>query len=157
MIEAHDKGELKMAKSSKKKKAQEEQVSTGVIDSAREIWLAGLGAFAKAEEEGGKFFESLVEEGEKVESKGRKVAEDAVKEMKFKVAEAKNRANDTWDKIEQVFQDRVARALNSLGVPRYDDIQDLSNRVEALTAKVRELTNRRAQKEGPAEAEKNQE
>jgi poly(hydroxyalkanoate) granule-associated protein len=146
-----------MAKSSKKKKVQEEQMITGVIDSAREIWLAGLGAFAKAEEEGSKFFESLVEEGEKVESRGIKVAEDAVKEMKFKVAEAKNKANDTWDKIEQVFQDRVARALNSLGVPTYDDIKDLSNRVEALTAKVRELTNKRAQKEGLAEAEKNQE
>jgi poly(hydroxyalkanoate) granule-associated protein len=146
-----------MAKSSKKKKVQEEQMITGVIDSAREIWLAGLGAFAKAEEEGSKFFESLVEEGEKVESRGIKVAEDAVKEMKFKVAEAKNKANDTWDKIEQVFQDRVARALNSLGVPTYDDIKDLSNRVEALTAKVRELINKRAQKEGLAEAEKNQE
>jgi poly(hydroxyalkanoate) granule-associated protein len=146
-----------MPKSSKKKKVQEEQMITGVIDSAREIWLAGLGAFAKAEEEGSKFFESLVEEGEKVESRGIKVAEDAVKEMKFKVAEAKNKANDTWDKIEQVFQDRVARALNSLGVPTYDDIKDLSNRVEALTAKVRELTNKRAQKEGLAEAEKNQE
>lgn len=146
-----------MAKSSKKKKVQEEQMITGVIDSAREIWLAGLGAFAKAEEEGSKFFESLVEEGEKVESRGIKVAEDAVKEVKFKVAEAKNKANDTWDKIEQVFQDRVARALNSLGVPTYDDIKDLSNRVEALTAKVRELINKRAQKEGLAEAEKNQE
>ena len=34
-----------------------------VKESAQQIWLAGLGAFAKAQEEGSKVFEALVKEG----------------------------------------------------------------------------------------------
>ena len=115
-------------------------ITSNIIDSAREIWLAGVGAFAKAEEEGNKFFENLVKEGEKIEARGRKVAEEAMAGMKGTMTDVRNKANDTWDKIEQVFQDRVARALNALGVPTYEDIQDLSQRVEVLTETVRELT-----------------
>lgn len=115
-------------------------ITSSIIDSAREIWLAGAGAFTKAEEEGNKFFENLVKEGEKIEARGRKTAEEAMAGMKGRMTEVRNKANDTWDKIEQVFQDRVARALNALGVPTYEDIQDLAQRVEVLTATVKELT-----------------
>ncbi|HET9044738.1 MAG TPA: phasin family protein, partial [Burkholderiales bacterium] len=54
------------------------------------------------------------------------------------------RATATWDKLEQVFEDRVARALNRLGVPTNRDIQNLSKRVEELTASVRRLDGGRA-------------
>ena len=120
--------------------AQEEHITSNIIDAAREIWLAGVGAFTKAEDEGNKFFESLVKEGEKIEARGRKVAEEAMAGMKGRMTDVRNKANDTWDKIEQVFQDRVAQALNGLGVPTYEDIQDLSQRVEVLTETVKELT-----------------
>lgn len=110
-----------------------------MLDVARQIWLAGLGAFAKAEEEGSRLFESLVKEGEKVESRTRKVAEETMEGMKDKVEKVRGKATDTWDGIEQVFEDRVARVLNRLGVPTNDDVQELTKRVEELNQTVKGL------------------
>jgi poly(hydroxyalkanoate) granule-associated protein len=122
-----------------KDKSNEKQVMGSVVDSARQIWLAGLGAFSKAEEEGGKLFESLVKEGEEVEARTRKTAEEKVEEVKGKMKEVKNKVSDTWDDLEQVFEDRVARVLNRLGVPTNDDVQELSKRVEELHESVKVL------------------
>lgn len=110
-----------------------------ILDIARQIWLAGLGAFAKAEEEGSKLFEALVMEGEKVESQTRKVAENTMDGVKGRVEKVKGKATDTWDGLEQVFEDRVARVLNRLGVPTNDDVQELTKRVEELNQTVKEL------------------
>ncbi len=122
-----------------KDKSNEKQVLGSVVDSARQIWLAGLGAFSKAEEEGGKLFESLVKEGEEVEARTRKTAEEKVEEVKGKMEEVKNKVSDTWDGLEQLFEDRVARVLNRLGVPTNDDVQELSKRVEELHESVKVL------------------
>jgi poly(hydroxyalkanoate) granule-associated protein len=111
----------------------ENQVATAIKDSAQQIWLAGLGAFAKAQEEGGKLFEALVKEGEAVQAKTAKMAESSVVEFTGK-------ATKTWDKLEKVFEDRVARALHSLGVPTKQDVQNLSKRVADLTEAVHKLT-----------------
>jgi poly(hydroxyalkanoate) granule-associated protein len=123
----------------KSKERSSEKQTFNVVDMARQIWLAGLGAFAKAEDEGGKLFESLVKEGEKVEAHTRKVAEDTIEEVKDRVEQVKGKATDTWDGLEQVFEDRVARVLNRLGVPTNDDVQDLAKRVEELNATVKSL------------------
>lgn len=112
--------------------ATENQLAATIKDSAQQIWLAGLGAFAKAQEEGGKVFEALVKEGEAMQSRTRKIAED-------KVTEFAGKATGTWDRLEQVFEDRVARALHSLGVPTKQDIQTLSRRVAELTEAVEKL------------------
>jgi poly(hydroxyalkanoate) granule-associated protein len=111
----------------------ENQMATTVIGSAHQIWLAGLGAVAKAEKEGSKFFDSLVEEGEKVEAGIKEVAERKVEGMRDKAA-------DTWNKLEEVFQRRVARALKRLGVPTKDDIQSLYRQVEELRQNIEELS-----------------
>jgi poly(hydroxyalkanoate) granule-associated protein len=116
------------------------QLAQTVKDSAQQIWLAGLGAFAKAQEEGNKFFEALVKDGEAVQARTRKVAEDKVVQMTSK-------ATGTWDKLEQVFEDRVARALHSLGVPTKQDVQTLSRRVAELTEVVQKLTAEKAEAE----------
>lgn len=116
------------------------QVTQNIMEFARLIWLAGLGAFAKVEEEGGKLFEALVKEGERVEACTRKMAGDTIQEVKGKVEAVADRATDTWDKLEEVFEDRVARVLNRLGVPTIEDIEELSRRVEALTESVRGLS-----------------
>ncbi|OQW95862.1 MAG: hypothetical protein BWK79_00950 [Beggiatoa sp. IS2] len=116
------------------KEAQNEnQVIKMVRDSAHQIWLAGLGAFAKAQEKGNETFEALVKEGEAVEARTKKVTEDNIEE-------AKNKTTGTWDKLEQVFEDRVSRTLNQLGVPTRNDIQELASRVEELSKSVKELT-----------------
>jgi poly(hydroxyalkanoate) granule-associated protein len=107
-------------------------VST-IRDSATTIWLAGLGAFAKAQVEGNKFFDSLVKEGEEVQSKASKSAQEAM-------ADVKSRATETWDRLEQVFVDRVARALHSLNVPAKQDFDMLTKRVAELTKVVEKLT-----------------
>ena len=103
-----------------------------VMSSAQQIWLAGLGAFARAQAEGGKMFDSLVKEGAAVQARTGKAAS-------AQVARLSKNATGTWDKLEQVFEDRVAKSLNRLGVPSYGDIQALSKHVNELNANVRLL------------------
>ena len=136
------------------KSLSEGQLTQTVKESAQQIWLAGLGAFAKAQEEGGKVFDALVKEGEAIQKKTRKMADEKFADVrktadeKFadvrKVADAKmaavtGKAAGTWDRLEQVFEDRVARALSSLGVPTKKEIDKLSKRVAELTATVQKL------------------
>jgi poly(hydroxyalkanoate) granule-associated protein len=104
-----------------------------IKNSASQIWLAGLGAFAKAQEEGLKAFDSLVKQGEAVQDRARKVADD-------KIADVKAQATGQWDKLEQVFEERVARALHSLNVPTKKDVDALSRRVSELTHEVKKLS-----------------
>lgn len=115
------------------KTLSENQLAQTVKDSAQQIWLAGLGAFAKAQEEGTKVFEALVKEGEAIQKRTREAAED-------KVAEARKMATGTWDKLESVFEERVARALNTLNVPTKKDIDALTARISELTAATKKLS-----------------
>ncbi len=126
----------------------ENQLVATVRESAQQIWLAGLGAFAKAQEEGNKMFESLVKEGEMIQARTKKVAAE-------KMAEVAGRATGTWDKLEQVFEERVARAMASLGVPTKKDIDALAKRVAELTAQVEKLSGgAAAEKPAPRRAPK---
>lgn len=121
-----------------------------VVESAREIWLAGLGAFSVAQaesgkliEQGNKLFEKLVSEGSKLEKKTRSVAETAVGDIKggveSKVDAVRKQAVDNWDKLENIFEDRVARVLGRLGVPSAQDVNSLSERVQKLSRQVTRL------------------
>ena len=123
----------------------ESQLATTVKESAQQIWLAGLGAFAKAPEEGSKVFDALVKEGEDIQAKTRKMTDE-------KIAQVAGKAAGTWDRLEQVFEDRVARALGSLGVPSKKDIDKLSKRVAELTAVVQSLTDEKAAPKATAKA-----
>jgi poly(hydroxyalkanoate) granule-associated protein len=127
--------EIKMGKKLKELAGDvnENQLASTVKESAQQIWLAGLGAFAKAQEEGGKVFDALVKEGETIQAKTRKMTDE-------KIADVAGKATGTWDRLEQVFEDRVARALGSLGVPSKQDIDRLSRRVVDLSAAVQALT-----------------
>lgn len=121
--------------------AQAERLSKTLSESAQQIWLAGVGAFGRAQAEGTKLFESLVKEGLNLEQTARKFAggrADIVRDVvENTVGQARERANDTWDRLEQVFEDRVQRALVKLDVPGRSDLADFSRRVEALTAELR--------------------
>ena len=111
----------------------ETQLAAKVRESANQIWLAGLGAFSKAQKEGVKMFEALVTEGEKFQERTKSVADERIAEMKAK-------ASGTWDKLEQVFEERVARALHSLSVPRRRDVDVLTKRVAELTEIAKKLS-----------------
>jgi poly(hydroxyalkanoate) granule-associated protein len=118
-------------------------VSKTVMDSAQQIWLAGLGAFVKAQAEGGKLFESLVKEGAALDAKTRKFTDAKVAEARGNVestlGQVRERSQETWDKLEKVFEDRVSRSLGRLGVPGRDEIRTLTSRVEELSREVRKL------------------
>lgn len=114
-----------------------------LVDSAQQIWAAGLGALKNAQGQGGKLFETLVKEGMSIEQKTRKFATGKVDEVRdvveTKVEKVKERASDTWDKLEKVFEDRVSRALGKLGVPGRDEMEALVSRVEELSKAVKKL------------------
>ncbi len=121
--------------------AHAEHMSKSLSESAQQVWLAGVGAFSRAQAEGTKLFEGLVKEGMGLEQTMRKFAggrAEVVRDVvENRVGQARERATDTWDKLEKVFEDRVQRALVKLGVPSREDLGDLSSRVETLTAELR--------------------
>ena len=113
------------------------------FDSSRSIWLAGLGAFSRAQAEGARMFEGLVKQGEALEAKTRQAAGDAAAAARgaasAKVSEVKKNVGGTWDKLEEVFEKRVARALSKLGVHTQADVERLTDRVDKLSEAVNEL------------------
>lgn len=121
--------------------AQAERLGRSITESAQQIWLAGMGAFNRAQSEGGKLFESLVRDGLSLEQSARKFAgarAEVVREaVEDTVGQAKERASDTWDKLEHAFEGRVQRALLKLGVPDRADLDSLGKRVDRLTAELR--------------------
>ena len=111
-----------------------------VKDSAQQIWLAGMGAFSKAQAEGGKVFEALVKEGTTLQKKTQAVAEEKLGEVTGKMTsmagEVQAKAGQHWDKLETIFEERTARALKKLGVPSKHDMEALAARIDALQAQL---------------------
>ena len=118
------------------KNSADSQWSQSVQESAHLIWLAGLGASAKMSAEGGKLFGALVAEGERVEKRTRAVSAGALETVREKTDETCGKATDVWDKVEQIFEDRLARVLNRIGAPSRDDLLELTQRVDALNAQL---------------------
>ena len=120
-----------------------DNLGKSIMESAQQIWLAGLGAFAKAQEEGTKLFDTLVREGVSLEQKTRKLALGKADEVRGAVetgvSQVKERTQETWDKLEKVFEDRVSRALGKLGVPGRKELNEIAERVEALSREIRKL------------------
>lgn len=125
-----------------------------IRESSRQIWLAGLGAYAKAQQEGSRVFETLVKQGEGLEVKTRaaavETADAARGAAKAKAKEMQVLAGETWDKLEQVFENRVARALGRLGVYSASDVEKLTERVDELSAAVNALLKAQGIKRRPA-------
>lgn len=118
------------------KNITEAPVVANARESAGRIWLAGLGALSKTQAEGQKWFEAMVEEGKKVEERAKHVAADTVDEAKGKVVEFRGKANEQLDRLEELFQERVAQVLHKMGIPTQDDIQELTKRVAELNESV---------------------
>lgn len=115
-----------------------------IKESAQQIWLAGLGAFSKAQAEGGKAFETLVKEGLTIQRKTQAVAEERLSEATQRMSSMANdigsKAAGQWDKLENIFEDRVAKALGKLGVPSARDIEMLMERIDELNHQVQKLS-----------------
>lgn len=112
------------------------QLAGTVKESAQQIWLAGLGAFSKAQEEGGKVFEALVKEGLSIQRKSQAAAEEKITEAASRMTTMANdigsKAQGQWDKLENIFEERVAKAMARLGVPSARDLDALNARLDAL-------------------------
>ncbi|MDX1818225.1 MAG: phasin family protein [Marinobacter sp.] len=118
------------------------QLADKIKDSARQIWLAGLGAYTKAEEDTGRFFDRLVQEGEQLENKTRGVVEKQIKSVEDRVEGVRERATGTWDRLETMFDQRVSGALRRLGIPRREEIEALQRRIEVLESELNRVRQR---------------
>ncbi len=125
--------------------ANEAKAASGksIMESAQQIWLAGLGAFSKAQNQGGGLFDGLIKEGLNLEAKTRKIATGKVDEVRGAVesgvSQVRERTQETWDRLEQVFEQRVSRALGKLGVPGRKELDELLKRVDELNREVRKI------------------
>ena len=128
-------------------------LSSTVKESAQQIWLAGLGAFAKAQEEGGKVFDTLVKEGVSMQRKTQSAAGEKLSEATSKMAsmasDMSSRASGQWDKLETIFEGRVSKALTKLGIPTTHDIDVLSARIEELNRNMSRMGTKPAAKQAP--------
>jgi len=129
-------------------------IAAAVKDSAHHIWLAGMGAFSKAQEEGGKVFDALVKEGMSLQKKTQGLAEEKIGEVTGKMTAMADtvtaKAGQNWDKLETIFEARTAKALHKLGVPTAKDVASLAERVDALAAAVARLGGEPVQAARPA-------
>jgi poly(hydroxyalkanoate) granule-associated protein len=127
-----------MARKSKSRPRSQQSssdASQSARDSAQKIWLAGLGAFERAKTEGPRMFETLVEQGRNMGARAVGAADEALKSLR----QANYEGGGRWDKLEQVFEERVSRSLNRLGVLTRAEVGDLSRQVQELNETVRNL------------------
>ncbi len=130
-----------------KKDQVEASLLTDVKHYSRQIWLAGLGAYAKVGKEGAGYIKGLVSEGEGIERQGKKLVTtqveaansqlDSVKQtVSSNVSSVKSKVEVQFDKIEKLFDRRVASALNRVGIPSRQDVDALSAKLDVLNALV---------------------
>jgi poly(hydroxyalkanoate) granule-associated protein len=115
-------------------------IAHAVKESAEQIWLAGMGAFSKMQGEGGKAFEQLMKQGQALQRKTQGLAEDRISTVTSKMTAVAGgvgeKAGAQWDKLESIFEARVEKALNKMGVPSKKDIDVLIKRIDELSSKV---------------------
>lgn len=153
---------VKKLKAMAQSASDDHELAAAVKESAQHIWLAGLGAFAKAQEEGQKLFGALMKEGKTLQKrtlgatgdKVGKVSEQVRDQVSGLAEQVQKQAAGTWDKLETVFEQRVERALDRLGMPSRKEIAELTQKVEQLTAAVSQLPARSSQKKGEKKNEK---
>jgi poly(hydroxyalkanoate) granule-associated protein len=122
--------------------------SQGLFYSAQQIWLAGLGALSRAQAGAPKIFDELLREGSKLQGGALDAAQNAVRQafrgaqqtVGERVETARERAGESWDNLEKIFESRVQRAISALGVPTASEIAALRRRVDELAARVDRLS-----------------
>ncbi len=141
------KGRAKTSRVSAATSAAQEQL----LDTVHQVWLAGLGAASKAQSGAPKIFEELVKEGARVHANASKAADRTVRTVMTKaqsalqerIGDARDKASDTLESLEKMFQTRVQRALQQIGVPSSREIDKLSARVETLNTTIEKLARKR--------------
>lgn len=122
-----------------------------LIDNVQQVWLAGMGAIARAHKEGPAAFQDAVSEGLALLNRSRSSAEQMIRgvfesaqdSVQSRLGSAREQASETWDNIEALFQSRVQKAMQQLGVPSAEEIRLLTRRVAELNESVRDLSSQR--------------
>lgn len=123
-----------------------------LLENVQQIWLAGMGAIARAQKEGPTAFQDAVREGFELLNRSRSTTEKMIRDV-FESAQesvqghlgtAREQATETWDNIEALFQSRVQKALQQIGVPSADEVRLLTRRVAELNDTVKALAARPA-------------
>jgi poly(hydroxyalkanoate) granule-associated protein len=123
-----------------------------MVEGVQQIWLAGMGALARAQRDGPAAFHDAVTEGLKLLERSRSGAGQLVRDaidtaqgsMQARIDSAMSQANETWDSLETLFQNRVQRALMQIGVPTAEEVRKLTRRVADLNESVKALSQRQA-------------
>lgn len=127
-------------KAAKEAATSGQRFSRGVMDSAQQIWLAGLGALSRTQQEGGKFFDALVEEGVRIQEKTHAYTQEQVRHAKEQsepwIEAARKRTGAAMGKLEAAFDERIGNAMKRMQMPSRADIEALSTRIDALTREV---------------------
>ena len=116
------------------------RIARHIRESANQIWLAGLGAYAKAEAEGSRLFDHLVQDGEQLDHETRKVVGVSIKHTKERVDRVRERASNSWCRFEKAFDRRLSDALGRLNIPSKQDIEYLEVQVDRLDSAVDKLS-----------------
>ena len=127
-----------------------------LIENVQQIWLAGMGAIAKAQKDGPAAFHDAVAEGLELLTRSRSSAEQMIRDVfqsaqgsvQTRLGSARDQATETWDNLEALFQNRVHKAMQQLGVPSADEIRLLTKRVAELNDNVKALSARQARGRG---------
>jgi poly(hydroxyalkanoate) granule-associated protein len=136
----------------RKSRAKATTAQGALIENVQQIWLAGMGAVAKAQKEGPAAFQDAVAEGLKLLTRSRSNAEEVIREafesaqesVQTTLGSARDQATETWDNLEALFQSRVHKAMNQLGVPTAEEIRVLTRRVAELNDTVKTLSAKQA-------------
>ena len=143
----------------KKKQDKDTGWVSDIENYSRQIWLAGLGAYAKVGKEGVKLFDTLIKDGEQAEkaakaeidkqvesvkgkaSKGKK---DSVDATKSKVDKARGKVTGRWEELEAAFDKRLNSAVSRLGVPSRDEVKALNAKVDELAKLISQMNSAKA-------------
>lgn len=127
----------------KAKRAHPKAQAEGTSPPAQQVWLAGLGAMAKAQEQGSKAIENLLNDGlafqRKSQAEAQQRLQEATERLSHMASDFGQPGSVRVDKLEHLFEDRVAKALHRLGMPSLLDVQMLSDRVAQLESQVQAL------------------
>ena len=132
-------------------------LAQSIKESAQQIWLAGMGAFAKAQAEGTQAFEKLIRDGISLQKKTQGLAEEKISEVTSRMTamagEVTTKAGQQWDKLESIFEQRTAKAVARLGLPTAKDLAALNARLDQVAAEVAKLGGKKpAAKKTPRKA-----
>jgi poly(hydroxyalkanoate) granule-associated protein len=130
-------------------KAVPKELADDAAARGREVWLAGLGALAMAEEQGSNLFsnlvkqgEDLVKRGETIEARGKQQFDAVKKDIDTRREQVADRIEEGREKAETAIYEPVMSALQKIGMPTRGEVQQLASSVDALTKQVHMLLER---------------